>query len=390
MIAAVMPTYARADLAFARGEGPYLFTEDGERYLDFGCGIAVTGLGHAHPHLVAALREQAGRLWHSSNLYRIAGQERLAARLVEASFADSVFFANSGAEAVECALKAARRHHWANGQPRRFRTVVFEGAFHGRTLATVAAGGQARHLEGFGPAVAGFDRVPLHDGDALRAAIGPETAAILIEPVQGEGGIAPVEARFLKAVRATADEFGLLLIYDEVQCGMGRTGRLFAHERAGVAPDLMAIAKALGGGMPIGACLASARAAAAMTAGSHGSTFGGNPLACAAANAVLDVLLAPGFLDGVARKAERLRGAMEETVARHGGVFERVRGLGLMLGIRCAVDAGEAVAAMRRRRVLTVPAGDNVMRLLPPLIVEDDHIDEAVAALDAVGRELAP
>lgn len=390
MIAAVMPTYARADLAFARGEGPYLFTEDGERYLDFGCGIAVTGLGHAHPHLVAALREQAGRLWHSSNLYRIAGQERLAARLVEASFADSVFFANSGAEAVECALKAARRHHWANGQPRRFRTVVFEGAFHGRTLATVAAGGQAGHLEGFGPAVAGFDRVPLHDGNALRAAIGPETAAILIEPVQGEGGIAPVEARFLEAVRATADEFGLLVIYDEVQCGMGRTGRLFAHERAGVAPDLMAIAKALGGGMPIGACLASARAAAAMTAGSHGSTFGGNPLACAAANAVLDVLLAPGFLDGVARKAERLRGAMEETVARHGGAFERVRGLGLMLGIRCAVDAGEAVAAMRRRRVLTVPAGDNVIRLLPPLIVEDSHIDEAVAALDAVGRELAP
>ena len=390
MIAAVMPTYARADLAFARGEGPYLFTEDGERYLDFGCGIAVTGLGHAHPHLVAALREQAGRLWHSSNLYRIAGQERLAARLVEASFADSVFFANSGAEAVECALKAARRHHWANGQPQRFRTVVFEGAFHGRTLATVAAGGQARHLEGFGPAVAGFDRVPLHDGNALRAAIGPETAAILIEPVQGEGGIAPVEARFLEAVRATADEFGLLVIYDEVQCGMGRTGRLFAHERAGVAPDLMAIAKALGGGIPIGACLASARAAAAMTAGSHGSTFGGNPLASAAANAVLDVLLAPGFLDGVARKAERLRGAMEETVARHGGVFERVRGLGLMLGIRCAVDAGEAVAAMRRRRVLTVPAGDNVMRLLPPLIVGNDHIDEAVAALDAVGRELAP
>lgn len=390
MIAAVMPTYARADLAFARGEGPYLFTEDGERYLDFGCGIAVTGLGHAHPHLVAALREQAGRLWHSSNLYRIAGQERLAARLVEASFADSVFFANSGAEAVECALKAARRHHWANGQPQRFRTVVFEGAFHGRTLATVAAGGQAGHLEGFGPAAAGFDRVPLHDGNALRAAIGPETAAILIEPVQGEGGIAPVEARFLEAVRATADEFGLLVIYDEVQCGMGRTGRLFAHERAGVAPDLMAIAKALGGGMPIGACLASAPAAAAMTAGSHGSTFGGNPLACAAANAVLDVLLAPGFLDGVARKAERLRGAMEETVARHGGVFERVRGLGLMLGIRCAVDAGEPVAAMRRRRVLTVPAGDNVMRLLPPLIVEDGHIDEAVAALDAVGRELAP
>ena len=252
MIAPVMPTYARADLSFVRGQGCYLYTEEGERYLDFGCGIAVTGLGHGHPHLVAALREQAGRLWHASNLYRIDHQERLARRLVAASFADSVFFANSGAEAIECALKMARRFQAARGHPERFRTIVFEGAFHGRTLTTIAAGGQAKHVEGFGPVADGFDRVPLHDADALRAAIGDATGAVLVEPVQGEGGIRPVEPAFLEAVRAAADDFGLLVIHDEVQCGMGRTGRLFAHERAGVAPDIMALAKALGGGMPIG------------------------------------------------------------------------------------------------------------------------------------------
>ena len=390
MVTPVMPTYARADLVFARGEGPYLFTEDGERYLDFGCGIAVTGLGHAHPHLVAALREQAGLLWHASNLYRIGGQERLAGRLVAATFADTVFFGNSGAEAVECALKMARRHHHVNGRPGRFRTVVFDGAFHGRTLATIAAGGQAKHLEGFGPPADGFDRVPLHDGNALRAAIGAETAAILIEPVQGEGGIVPVDTDFLEAVRAAADEFGLLVIYDEVQTGMGRSGRLFAHERSGVAPDIMAVAKALGGGMPIGACLATADAAAGMTAGTHGSTFGGNPLATAAANAVLDVMLEDGFLASVEDKAGRLRNGVEDVIARHGGVFERVRGVGMMLGVRCHAPAGDVVGAMRDRRVLAVPAGDNVVRLLPPLIVEDRHIDEALAALDAVGGELAP
>ena len=390
MIAPVMPTYARADLVFARGEGPYLFTEDGERYLDFGCGIAVTSLGHAHPRLVAALREQAGLLWHTSNLYRIGGQERLAERLVAATFADTVFFANSGAEAVECALKMARRHHHVNGRPGRFRTVVFDGAFHGRTLATVAAGGQAKHLEGFGPPVDGFDRVPLHDSNALRAAIGPETAAILIEPVQGEGGVVPVDPDFLRAVRAAADEFGLLTIYDEVQTGMGRAGGLLAHERSGVAPDIAAIAKALGGGMPIGACLATADAAVGMTAGVHGSTFGGNPLAMAAANAVLDVMLEDGFLASVEDKARRLRAGAEDVVARRDGAFERVRGVGMMLGVRCRVPAGDAVEAMRRRRVLAVPAGDETMRLLPPLIVEDRHIDEALAALDAVGAELTP
>ena len=390
MIAAVMPTYARADLAFVRGEGPYLFTEAGERYLDFGGGIAVAALGHAHPHLAAALSHQATRLWHTSNLDRIPGQERLARRLTAATFAATVFFANSGAEAIECALKIARRYHWARGQPQRHRTIAFHGAFHGRTLATLAAAGQPRHLEGFGPPAPGFDHIPLHDDNALRAAIGSETAAILIEPVQGEGGIVPVSHRFLETCRQAADEFGLLLIYDEVQCGMGRTGKLFAHEWSGVAPDLMATAKALGNGMPIGACLASEKAAQAMTAGSHGSTFGGNPLACAAANAVLDIMLAPGFLDNVVTMGKQLHQALQEVAARHPAVFDRVRGLGMMQGLRCNSDAGQVVSALYRHRILTVPAADNVVRLLPALIVEDHHIEEATAALDAVGRELAP
>ena len=390
MIAPVMPTYARADLSFVRGQGCYLYTEEGERYLDFGCGIAVTGLGHGHPHLVAALREQAGRLWHASNLYRIDHQERLARRLVAASFADSVFFANSGAEAIECALKMARRFQAARGHPERFRTIVFEGAFHGRTLTTIAAGGQAKHVEGFGPVADGFDRVPLHDADALRAAIGDATGAVLVEPVQGEGGIRPVEPAFLEAVRAAADDFGLLVIHDEVQCGMGRTGRLFAHERAGVAPDIMALAKALGGGMPIGACLATERAAAPLTAGSHGSTFGGNPLATAAANAVLDVMLADGFLDGVTARAARLRRGLEALAARHAGVIVEIRGLGMMLGIKTVPHAGEVVARLRERRLLAVPGGDNQVRLLPPLIVEDGHIDAALDALDKVCADLEP
>ncbi len=390
MIAPVMPTYGRADLVFARGEGPCLFTETGERYLDFGCGIAVTSLGHAHPHLVAALTEQAGRLWHTSNLYRIGGQERLAERLVAASFADSVFFANSGAEAIECALKMARRYQFMNGHPERYRTIAFTGAFHGRTLATIAAGGQKKHLEGFGPAVDGFDHVPLHDSNALREAITGETAAIIVEPVQGEGGITPVDPHFLKAIRAAADEFGLLVIYDEVQCGMGRTGKLFAHEWSGVTPDIMAIAKALGGGMPISACLATERAAAALTAGSHGSTFGGNPLATAVGNAVLDIMLADGFFDGVATRAAVLRGKLDELAAKHPGAIAEVRGQGMMIGIKMVPPVGEVIAGLQRHKVLAVPAGDNVVRFLPPLIVEQSHIDEAVAALDAVCAELSP
>ena len=390
MIAPVMPTYGRADLVFARGEGAYLFTETGERYLDFGCGIAVTSLGHAHPHLVAALKDQAERLWHTSNLYRISGQERLAERLVANSFADSVFFANSGAEANEGALKMARRYQWANGHPERYRTIAFNGAFHGRTLATISAGSAAKHLEGFGPPVEGFDHIPLHDSNALRQAITAETAAIIVEPVQGEGGITPVDPQFLKAIRAAADEFGLIVIYDEVQCGMGRSGKLFAHEWAGVAPDVMSVAKALGGGMPIGAILASERVASAMTAGSHGSTFGGNPLATAVGNAVLDVMLEPGFLPGVEAKAKALRKGLDDLARKHPEMILEIRGLGMMIGVKVAPPVGEVVQALRDRKLLTVPAGDNMVRLLPPLIVEQAQIDEGLAALDAVMAEMTP
>jgi acetylornithine/N-succinyldiaminopimelate aminotransferase len=389
VIAPVMPTYARVDLVFERGEGPYLYTSDGERYLDFGCGVAVTSLGHAHPHLVDALKGQAERLWHTSNLYRISGQERLAERLVAASFADTVFFGNSGAEALECSIKMARRYHYVNGAPERFRTITFNGAFHGRTLATIAAGGQAKHLEGFGPPVDGFDQVPLHDSNALRAAITGETAAILIEPVQGEGGILPVDPEFLKAIRNAADEFGLLVIYDEVQCGMGRTGKLFAHEWSGVTPDIMAIAKALGGGMPIGACLATERAASGMVAGTHGSTFGGNPLATAVGNAVLDVMEAPGFMKSVEKHAANLKRRLQEVAEDHPDVIESVRGMGMMLGVKCVVPAGDMVAALRDRHLLVVPAGDNVVRFLPPLVVDDGHIEAAVAALDDACKALS-
>jgi len=390
VIAPVMPTYARVDLVFERGEGPYLYTADGTRYLDFGCGIAVTSLGHAHPHLVEALKGQAERLWHTSNLYRIAGQERLAERLVAASFADTVFFGNSGAEALECSIKMARRYQYVNGHPERFRTITFNNAFHGRTLATISAGGQAKHLEGFGPPVDGFDHVPLHDSNALRNAITGETAAILIEPVQGEGGILPVDSEFLKAIRLAADEFGLLVIYDEVQCGMGRSGKLFAHEWPNVPPDIMAVAKALGGGMPIGACLATERAASGMVAGTHGSTFGGNPLATAVGNAVLDVMEAPGFLKSVEKHAAMLRRRLDETAAAHPEVIAEVRGLGLMLGVKCVVPAGDMVTALRDRHVLVVPAGDNTVRLLPPLIIDEGHIEAAVAALEDACRALSP
>ena len=390
MIAPVMPTYGRVDLVFARGEGAYLYTETGERFLDFGCGIAVTSLGHAHPHLVAALKDQAERLWHTSNLYRISGQERLAERLVANSFADSVFFGNSGAEANEGALKMARRWQWANGHPERYRTIAFNGAFHGRTLATISAGGSAKHLEGFGPAVEGFDHVPLHDSNALRQAITGETAAIIVEPVQGEGGITPVDPQFLRAIRAAADEFGLLVIYDEVQCGMGRTGKLFAHEWAGVAPDIMSVAKALGGGMPIGAILATERVASAMAPGTHGSTFGGNPLATAVGNAVLDVMLEPGFLAGVEAKAKNLRAGLDALAKKHPDTIVEIRGLGMMIGVKVAPPVGDVIAALRDKHLLTVPAGDNMVRLLPPLIVEQAQIDEALAALDAVLGEMKP
>lgn len=383
-----MPTYARADIAFERGEGAYLYDAQGRAYLDFASGIAVTGLGHGHPHLVGALVGQARKLWHTSNLFEIPGQQRLAERLVANSFADTVFFCNSGAEAVECGLKLIRKYFDETGQPDRYRVVTFEGAFHGRTLATVSAGGQPKHLDGFGPPVDGFDKVPFGDTNALRAAIGPETAALLVEPVQGESGIRPAPQGFLRALREVADEFGLLLFFDEIQCGMGRTGTLFAYEHTGVAPDVMAIAKGIGGGFPLAVCLATETAASGMTPGCHGSTYGGGPLATAVGNAVLDVVLANGFLDQVKRTGRLLRKRLEAVASAHPQVLEEVRGLGLMLGLKCRCPHRDMVARLRAHGLLTAPADDNVVRFLPPMIIEESHIDEAVGCLERACEEL--
>ena len=380
MSTSLMANYARFDLTFERGEGAYLFTADGARYLDFGCGIGVTSLGHAHPRAVAALEAQAKRLWHVSNLYEIEPQARLAGRLAAHSFADRVFFCNSGAEAVEAALKLARIYQTSRGAPERHRVVTFRNAFHGRTLATIAAGGQAKHLKGFEPAVDAFDQVDLNDLEAARAAVTDRTAALLVEPVQGEGGIHVADDAFLRGLRALADEAGLVLIFDEVQCGVGRTGRLFAHEWAGVAPDVMAVAKALGNGFPIGACLAREAVAAALVPGSHGTTFGGNPLACAVGNAVLDVVLADGFLDHVRETGAALKERLA-TLAGNGAVFTGVRGRGLMLGLECAVPNLDLLAALRENRLLALPADGNVLRMLPPLTVGAAEVDEACDAL---------
>ncbi len=376
-------TFARAPLAFERGEGCWLMTADGERYLDLGGGIAVNSLGYSHPHLVAALTEQAGKLWHVSNLYEIPEQGRLGERLVEATFADKVFFTNSGAEALECAIKTARRYHYVNGHPERYRIITFEGAFHGRTLATIAAGGQAKYLEGFGPKVEGFDQVPFDDIDAAEKAITPETAAILLEPVQGEGGIRSFPTGSLKRLRDLCDKHGLLLIFDEVQCGIGRTGKLFAHEWSGVTPDIMAIAKGIGGGFPMGACLATGEAAAGMTAGVHGTTFGGNPLAMAVGNAVLDVVLADGFLEEVARKSLLFKQGLAAIADEFPDVIAGIRGEGLMLGLRCVVPNTRVAAALREERLLSVGAGDNVVRLLPPLTITDAEIREGLERIRA-------
>jgi acetylornithine/N-succinyldiaminopimelate aminotransferase len=379
----LLPTYARADVSFERGEGPWLLGRDGERYLDFGAGIAVNALGHAHPHLVRALTEQAAKLWHTSNLYRIPEGERLAQRLVDATFADVVFFSNSGAEANEAAIKMARKYHAANGQPERFRIITFEGAFHGRTLATIAAGGQKKYLEGFGPKVEGFDQVAFGDHDGLKAAITPETAGILIEPIQGEGGIRPVPNQCLRGLRQLCDEHGLLLMFDEIQTGVGRTGRLFAHEWAGISPDIMTIAKGIGGGFPLGACLATAEASKGMTVGTHGTTFGGNPLAMAVGNAVLDVVLAPGFLDHVRQVGLALRQRLAELKDRHPAVIAEIRGEGLMMGLRTHVANTDLIAAARGQHLILIAAGDNVVRLLPPLIITEADVAEAFSRLDA-------
>jgi len=384
-----MTTFARVDLAFERGEGVWLVSKDGERYLDFTSGVAVNALGHAHPHLVAKLTEQAQKLWHVSNLYEIPEAERVAARLCGASFADVVFFCNSGAEAVEGAIKTARKYHAVNGQSDRYRIVTFEGAFHGRTLATLAAGGQKKYLEGFGPIVDGFDQVPFADLEAAKSAIGAATAAIMIEPLMGEGGVRTLEPSFLRALRALCDRDGLLLIFDEVQSGMGRTGELFAYQRTGVAPDIMALAKALGGGFPMGAVLATSAAAKGMTPGTHGSTFGGNPLAMSAANATLDVMLAPGFFDHVKKIGILLKQHLAEIKDRHPSLIAEIRGEGLLVGLRAVIPAGELVNALRAEKMLAVAAGDNVVRLLPPLIISEQEIAEGVLRLERACARLA-
>ena len=387
MITPVMPTYGRWDVAVERGEGCYLWSTDGRKFLDFTSGIAVTSLGHCHPQVIAALTKQANTLWHSSNLFRIPGQEKLAERLVANSFADTVFFNNSGAEAVELSIKVARKYQSETGHPERYRMIGCNGSFHGRSFATLAAAGAEAYLKGFGPVMDGFDHVAFNNLNEMRAAVSEKTAAILVEPVQGEGGVRAPSTDYLLGLRQICDEFGLLLVYDEVQCGMGRTGKLFAHEWAGVTPDIMAVAKALGNGIPIGACLATEKAAVGMVAGSHGSTFGGNPLSIAAGNAVLDVMLAPGFFDRVNDTAKYLWGKLEGLVAAYPKLFESVRGSGMLLGIKCVVTAGDVVAKARGKGLLVLTAGDNVLRILPPLIAGEKEIDEAVGILTQVASE---
>jgi acetylornithine/N-succinyldiaminopimelate aminotransferase len=385
----LLPVFARVDLGFERGEGAWLIATNGDRYLDFTSGVAVNALGHAHPHLVKALQEQATKLWHMSNLFKSPDGEKLAARLCEQSFADFVFFCNSGAEAMEGVIKLVRHHHFSKGHPERYRIITFEGAFHGRTLGTLAATGSAKYLEGFGPPMDGFDQVPHGDIEAVKKAIGPDTAGILIEPVQGEGGVRSAPHAFFKALRQLCDEHGLLLAFDEVQTGMGRTGDLFAYKHTGVTPDVMSLAKALGGGFPIGAVLASAEAAAGMAPGSHGSTFGGNPLAVAAANAVLDVMLKPGFFDHVQRMSLLLKQKLASVVDRYPSVLSDVRGEGLLIGVKAVVPSGDLVAALRNEKLLTVGAGDNVVRFLAPLIVTEAELDQAVASLERASVALS-
>ena len=390
MISALLPNYARADLAFERGEGAWLWTVDGRRFLDFGSGIATASLGHGHPHLAKAIAEQAAKVMHVSNLYRIPQAERLAQRLVDATFADSVFFCNSGAEANEGMIKMMRRAMYDAGKPERFRFIVFEGAFHGRTLATLAATGNAKYLEGFGPVVDGFDQVPFNNMNAVRDKVGPATAGIIVEPIQGEGGVRPADLRFLRELRTACDEHGLVLGMDEVQTGMGRTGKLFAHEWAGITPDVMSAAKGIGGGFPLGAILAKEHVAKFLVPGTHGTTFGGNPLACAAANAVLDVMLAPGFLESVDRKGRYLWAEFSKIAKEFPEVLSDVRGAGLLLGIKCVLPQGEVQAACIAEGLLAITAGDNVLRLAPPLVLTDADCAEAVAMLRRAAQRCRP
>jgi acetylornithine/N-succinyldiaminopimelate aminotransferase len=388
MIAPVLPTYARADISFERGEGAWLTSTDGKKYLDFGSGVAVNALGHAHPVLVKAITEQAQKLWHVSNLYKIPEGERLARRLIDHTFADTVFFQNSGAEAMECSIKMARKYQAVSGKPERFRIITFDGAFHGRTLATIAATGNEKYLEGFGPRMPGFDQVKFGDLDAVKKAITNETAAIMVEPIQGEGGIRVPPPGFLKALRELCDQHGLLLIFDEVQTGVGRTGKFFAYEWSGVQPDIMGVAKGIGGGFPLGICLATADAGKGMTPGTHGSTFGGNPLAMAVANAVLDVVLAPGFLEQVQAMNRFAKQRLAELKDTHKAIISEVRGEGLLLGVKTTVPNGDFVTAAMGEGLLTVAAGENVVRLLPPLIVTEKEINEAVSKMSAACRKI--
>lgn len=392
MIPALMPTYNRADLAFERGEGAWLWTADGRRFLDFGAGIATASLGHAHPHLVKAIAEQAAKVMHTSNLYRIPQAERLAQRLVETSFADSVFFCNSGAEANEGMIKAVRKYNSEEGHPERFGLICFEGAFHGRTLAALAATGNEKYLAGFGPPVQGFRHVPFGNMNAVRDAIDGSIGGILVEPIQGEGGVRPASLDFLRDLRACCDEYGLLLALDEVQTGMGRSGKLWAHQWAGIEPDVMSSAKGIGGGFPLGAILAKEKVAKYLKPGTHGSTYGGNPLACAAGNAVLDVILAPGFLDRVDRVARHLWRGLLGLADRHPAVIEGVQGAGLLLGLRLRpeVNNGEMQNAAAAEGLLTVAAGMNVLRLAPPLIITEKEADEALRLLDRACQRVAP
>ena len=393
MFPVLLPTYNRTDIAFVRGEGSWLFAEDGKRYLDFGAGIAVNAFGHANPKLVAALTEQAGKLWHTSNLYRVPGQESLAKKLVENSFADTVFFTNSGAEAAELAFKMARRYQYVSGHPERFQIISFEGAFHGRTMAAIAATGNEKYLEGFGPKMPGFDQVPLsgqvgEDLAALNRMIGPQTAALIIEPLQGEGGVRPVAPDFLRALRKICDDQGLLLIFDEIQTGVGRTGKLFAYEWLGITPDIMCVAKAIGGGFPLGALLATAEAAKGMTAGTHGTTYGGNPLAMAVGNAVMDMVLAPSFLEHVNKVAGYLNQQLGALVAAHPAIFAGVRGQGLMLGLEMKIPNTDFITAARQAGLVVLPAGDNVVRLLPPLTVSEGEVREAISLMNRAAAAL--
>tara|TARA_B100000029_G_scaffold289638_1_gene283324 strand:+ start:525 stop:1697 length:1173 start_codon:yes stop_codon:yes gene_type:complete len=388
MVTAVMPTYGRIDIAFESGEGSYLYDTEGEKYLDFATGIATNSLGHCHPHLVATVQEQASKLWHVSNLYNIPEQQRFADRLVENSFADTVFFCNSGAEAMEGCLKVARKYHFENGEPEREEIVCATGAFHGRTLTTLSAGDSEKYREGFGPRPEGFHHVAFGNLNEMRAAMSTKTAAILVEPIQGEGGINPASTAYLRALRDIADEFNALLIFDEVQCGMGRTGKLFAYELANVTPDIMGLAKGIGGGFPVGAVLATEKAASGMVPGTHGSTYGGNPLAMAAANAVLDVINEPDFLSSIIKKGNKLKDDLTSLVDKHPSVLESVRGVGLMLGVKSIGPNLELMTALRENKLLTVVAGENVVRILPPLNVSEDELDEAVQKIDQVCNKI--